>query len=159
MWVLPTSPIFYLVRPDYFKCVLFKEFFKKITVSEFDREEKPIVLSSKKSVAEPQQNSSSSLYYVYTRKGRKRCWPVDGPSLFAGFDLWTSSGKSGLLWGFGCWSYWPMKLSPNGIPVRDAARLFKWVGYLPMTRLSGMCWSDSVEVILWQKVSLAEWRM
>lgn len=69
--ITPTSPIFYLVRTDYLRCFLFKEFFKNITFSELDGEEKPIVRLPENSNDSPQ--NFSSLYYVYTRKGRNNC--------------------------------------------------------------------------------------
>lgn len=80
LWVPPTSPVFYLIRADYIVCSLFRDFLKKITVSEFDREEKPIVFNSdhsSKSIIngteveadEQYEQDNRTLYYVYTRKG------------------------------------------------------------------------------------------
>lgn len=85
LWVPPTSPVFYLIRADYICCTLFRDYLKKITVSEFDREEKPIVFNNKHHIkingdaddelAEEDQpvclsSDNKTLYYVYTRKGR-----------------------------------------------------------------------------------------
>lgn len=82
LWVPPTSPVFYLIRADYICCTLFRDFLKKITVSEFDREEKPIVYSAEHCVDKINGNAqvndeqshdlsgnNNTLYYVYTRKG------------------------------------------------------------------------------------------
>jgi len=66
MWVLPSSPVFAIIRPDLFKCDLFKECFKNITISEFDREEKSIVFRPK----EP-TSTERTFYYVNTRKGTR----------------------------------------------------------------------------------------
>lgn len=67
VWVPPTSPIFHLIRSDYLKGVLFKEFFKEISVSEFDREEKPVVWLSNESNDTPQ--NLKAYFYISSRKG------------------------------------------------------------------------------------------
>lgn len=66
MWVLPSSPVFNIIRPDFYKCVLFRDFLKNITFSEFDREEKPVVCCSK----DESTTTGITFFYINTRKGR-----------------------------------------------------------------------------------------